>query len=196
MADGIPASGALTFQATRNGVRLGTHLLRFNRQDAALRVEITISYAVSLGFITAFRYELRAQEIWADGQLMSFQCTTNNNGRQEYAKGRREGELLMVEGTKAKPYEAPVGTILCTHWNKAQLSGPSVNPQDGSLLMFASSSLGRAVVADSAGVKHACERFRMDGKNAIDLWYDDQGVWLALQAKAEDGSNIVYTRQG
>jgi len=193
---GIPTSQALAFRAVRNGTRLGTHTVRFVRSDRALNVEIAIDYTVKIGLFTVFRYTLRAQECWQNGELISFDCTTNNNGKQEFARAAREDAALMVEGTRARRYSAPEGAILCSHWNKTQLAVPTINPQDGSLLNFVVSSRGKAVVANSAGRKHDCERFHMLGPNPIDLWYDDSGVWLALQAKAQDGSSITYTRQG
>ncbi len=193
---GVPASGALNFQASRNGMRIGDHLIRFHRVGDTMTVASTVSYSVSAGFLTAFQSTLRAQESWEGGMLASFQCTAVTNGRQEYARGARENGVLMVQGTAAPRYAAPDGTVLCAMWNRTQLTVPSINPQDGTLLRFVTTPLGRSEQADSAGVRHGCDGFHMEGPNPVDVWYDDSDLWLALQAKAPDGSVILYKRQG
>lgn len=189
---GIPPSRILAFKAMRNGSELGSHAIRFTASPDELRVEIEIDYAVKLGFITAFRYRLRAQEIWRDGVPVQLRADTNNNGKPEFMQASRTSEGLVVEGTRPKRYVAPAGTVLCAHWNRAQLSVPSINPQDGSLLRFTVTNRGPAKVADTAGQLRACTRHAMVGANSIDLWYDADDIWTALQATAPDGSTIVY----
>ncbi len=193
---GIPASGRLDFIAYRNVTKFGTHGLRFTRADDALTVDINIAYSVKLGFVTVFRYELLAQERWLNGETISIKAKTNNNGTTEFAAATREGAALMAEGTRAKRYAAPPGALLCAHWNMAQLQHPSINPQDGSLLRFTVTPRGPAMVPDSLGKMHGCARYDMAGENNIDLWYDAAGLWVALQAKAPDGSLITYKLAG
>ncbi len=188
----IPATGRLSFIATRNRARLGTHEVTFRQDGDRLTVGIAIDYAVKLGFITVFRYRLRATELWEGGVLAQIRSDTDNNGKAAFMRADRTGEALSVTGSGTRPYTAPAGAMLCSHWNRAQLAAPMINPQDGTLLRFAVSSRGPARVADTAGRMHAAERFKMAAKHSLDLWYGTNGQWVALQGEAEDGSVVVY----
>jgi hypothetical protein len=192
MPTGVPASRRLSFLATRNGARLGTHEVNFRPEGDRLTVGIAIDYAVKLGFITVFRYRLRATEIWEGGVLMSVRSQTDNNGKPAFMRADRLHGTLAVTGSNTQPYGAPAGTMLCSHWNRAQLDVPMINPQDGTLLRFVVSPKGPARVADAAGRIRPAERFGLAAKHALDLWYDQAGQWVALQGQAEDGSVVVY----
>jgi hypothetical protein len=191
---GIPASRKLSFRALRNGSTLGTHELTFTGDAASLTVDIAVDYAVKLGFITVFRYRLRGREIWSDGRLMSVTVDTNDNGKPAFMRLARETDGMMVEGSGAKRYRAPDHVHVATHWKKAPLEGPVINPQNGELLQCTVVSCGPARVADSAGRLHDAERFALKGSMPLDLWYDSNDLWVALQAKVRDGSTVSYLR--
>ena len=117
---------------------------------------------------------------------------TDNNGKAEFMRADRIDGALIVEGSGTARYHAPPGAMLCSHWNPAQLDGPMINPQDGTLLNFTISAKGPARVADTAGRTREAQRFSLEGAHSLDLWYDTQGIWTALQGAAEDGSVIIY----
>ena len=104
----------------------------------------------------------------------------------------REGEALIVEGSKARRARAPRETSIATHWNIAQLDGPMINPQDGSLMRFSVKSMGLSKLMDAKGAPRTARRYALSGKNPLELWYEDPGVWVGLRAKAFDGSVISY----
>ena len=189
---GIPATQRLSFLARRNGTRLGTHNVTFRRDGDRLGVDIAVDYTVKLTFITAYRYRLRATEQWEQGVLTSMRARTDNNGKAEFMRADRIDGALIVEGSGTARYHAPPGAMLCSHWNPAQLDGPMINPQDGTLLNFTISAKGPARVADTAGRTREAQRFSLEGAHSLDLWYDTQGIWTALQGAAEDGSVIIY----
>lgn len=190
--DSIPASGRLLFTALRNGSKLGTHSVTFHRDGDSLTTDIAIDYAVKLGFITVFRYTLRGRESWSGGILTAARADTDNNGTPEFMRARRDGDGLLIEGSQTKPYRAPPGSLIATHWNKAQLGAAMINPQDGSLLRFTVKERGPARVADSAGRHHTADGFTLSGPADLDLWYGTDGLWRSLRAKAADKSVISY----
>jgi hypothetical protein len=63
----------------------------------------------------------------------------------------RDGDALIMQGSKTRRVPAPQGSLLATHWNITQLDGPMINPQDGSLLRFSVKALGDAKIADATG---------------------------------------------
>lgn len=189
---GIPPSGRLLFTALRNGSRLGTHSVSFARGTDALVVEIAVDYAVKLGFVTVFRYTLRGRETWVGGMLASATADTDNNGTPDFMRARRDGDALLVEGSRTKPYRSPPGALVASHWNQGQLQVPLVNPQDGGLIRFTAEPRGSAKVADSSGKRHDAARFHLAGSAPLDLWYGADGVWRSLQATVADKSVITY----
>jgi len=199
---GIPPSGRLAFKALRNKSPIGTHHLTFAREGDALTVNIAVDFLVKIGFIPVFRYKLRCVESWQGGVLISVRAKTDNNGTADWMRADLDGDALLVEGSKvegsraegskAARYRAPVGAIIASHWNQAQLDAPMINPQDGSLLRYAVAPRGPARIVDSTGKIRATHRFALTGANPLDLWYDADGLWTALQAKAADGSTIGY----
>ena len=152
-----------------------------------------MDYAVKLGPVSLFRYKLRGREIWSDGRLGSAHVQTDNNGKQDYMRAVREGEALIVEGSKARRARAPRETSIATHWNISQLDGPMINPQNGSLMRFSVKSMGLSKLMDAKGSPRTARRFALSGKNPLELWYEDPGVWVGLRARAFDGSLISYT---
>jgi len=189
---GIPASGRLAFLAWRGSSQLGEHRLTFSTRDGVLTVEIAVDYAVKLGFITVFRYALRGRETWSDGVLQAAQATTDNNGKKEFMRAMRDGASLMVEGTAARRYTAPEGSLIASHWNRAQLDAPMINPQDGTLLRFAVTPGATMKVRDSAGGIRMARHYSLAGADPLELWYDADDIWTSLRAKVRDGSTIVY----
>jgi len=74
-----------------------------------------------------------------------------------------------------------------------QLAGPLINPQDGAILRYAVSRRGRSPVRDAAGRVKDAERYVLTGDPPpLELWYDSDGIWSSLRAKAVDGSTIAY----
>jgi hypothetical protein len=190
---GIPASRRLELAAFRNGAPLGRHAVAFSEHDGALVVDISIDYTVKFGPITFFRYKLRGHETWINGALASASARTDSNGKSEFMRLQRDGDALIVEGSKTRRARLSQNCLVATHWNIAQLDGPMINPQDGSLLRFSVEARGPSKLVDAAGVARVARRYALKGVNPLELWYEDSGAWVGLRAKAFDGSVISYT---
>ena len=155
-------------------------------------MDISVDYAVKFGPLSFFRYKLRGRETWSNGVLTSARAQTDNNGKREYMSADRDGEALIVEGSKARRARAPCDCLIATHWNIAQLDGPMINPQDGTLLRFSVKAMGLSKLIDAKGAARIAKRYALNGKNPLELWYEDPGTWVGLRAKAFDGSVISY----
>jgi len=191
---GVPTTGRLEFLVFRNGKPLGRHEIRFSDRNGDLLADISVDYVVKLGPVNLFRYKLRGRETWSDGRLASAHVQTDNNGKQEYLSAIREGEALIVEGRRARRARPPRGSLIATHWNIAQLDGPMINPQDGSLMRFSVKTMGLSTLMGAkGGAARTAKRYGLSGQNPMELWYEDPGLWVGLRAKAFDGSIISYT---
>jgi hypothetical protein len=147
---------------------------------------------VKLGFITVFRYRLHGLETWSDGVLKAGQATTDNNGKKEFMRAMRDGASLMVEGSAARRYTAPEGALIASHWNRAQLDAPMINPQDGTLLRYVVTPGAIVKVKDSGGGIRMARHYSLAGAASLELWCDADGIGTSLRAKVRDGSTIVY----
>ena len=191
-ATGMPTSRRLEFLVFRNGNPLGRHAISFSDRNGDLLVDISVDYTVKFGPLSFFRYKLRGRETWSNGVLASAQAQTDNNGKREYMSADRDGEALIVEGSKARRARAPCDCLIATHWNIAQLDGPMINPQDGSLLRFSVKTRGLSKLIDARGAARSARRYALNGESPLELWYEDPGIWVGLRAKAFDGSVISY----
>ena len=188
---GVPPSGSLSFDVFRKDSRIGTHRLTFQRAGSAMTVLIAADFRVGLGPLTLFKYSLRTTEHWQDGKLVAATSQTDDNGDAASMSARLEGDALAVVGSKSGGYVAPPGAMLGTHWNRAELQGPMINPENGELMHFAVADRGaQKIDVGDKPVVAAC--YALAGPATIDLWYDSRSVWSALRAVAKDGSTIEY----
>lgn len=190
----VPAADALSFRILREGARIGTHSLSFRKSGDALNVQVEVEIAVYFGPIRLFHYTHKNLECWRGGQLESMDAATDYDGTPAYAVLRREIGGMIAEGSRAPRYAAPANVLAATHWNKAELSVPMVNPENGMLLRPAISDLGTDNVALASGAKVAARHFTWRGEDSLDLWYGTDGSWTALTAVTKDGTRLVYER--
>ena len=183
----------LTFQVLRDGSDIGRHTVRFEPAGADFLVRIAVDIKVGLGPITFFRYSLRATERWHDALLIGAAGDTNDDGTKDFVKVTRQGAGLAVAGSAGPAYTAAAPSICATHWNRAELAAPMVNIQNGELLTFAVTSKGKEQIK-AQGRMISAEHYVLDGKNKLEIWYDDRNVWSALKAAGKDGSLIEYLR--
>jgi hypothetical protein len=187
---GRPQSGRLAFKAFRNGNPLGSHVLDFTSNGTALTVSIAVDYAVSFGPVTVFRYKLRAVEQWAGDRLEQVRSQVDNDGHAAFMNADRDGDSLLVDGSKSGKYRAPAGAIAASHWNRREVEGPMINPENGELLTF-SVAESQSTLPSGAAFGHGLH-YALTGPSTIDLWYGGDDIWTALRAVAPDGSIITY----
>jgi hypothetical protein len=188
---GVPPNGQLLFNVFRNDSQIGTHRVTFQTAGSALTVRIAVDFKVGLGPIALFRYTMDTTEQWQGGRLVSATSTVDNDGKPESMSAKLQGDALAVQGSKSGDYVAPPGAILATHWNRAELKGPMINPENGELMHFTIVDKGsdQIKVGESS---IAATHYALTGPATIDLWYDKASVWSGLRAVATDNSTIDY----
>jgi len=184
----------LSFRVLRGGSVIGTHAVRFSATADALTVTVAVDLAVKFGPIRLFHYKHDTIERWKGGIFESLDSKTDHDGTAHFSTVRREASGLAVEGSKGPRYIAPANALPATHWNRAELSGAMINPENGALLTPRITDKGRTSVALASGATIPARQFDWRGQDNMDLWYDDKDAWAALSAAAEDGSRLVYER--
>lgn len=195
----VPPGNRLDFTILRAGATVGSHALRFARQGAALQITSDVSIVIYLGPIPVYRYTHHVDETWdvaADGSgaLTHATAATNDDGAKHFMRARATPHGLAVEGDQGGSYTAPPGTLIATHWNRAELDGPMVNPQGGKLLAPDVTRGKLAPVKLANGQSVEAHRYALTGDATLDLWYDLAAQWTATRFVASDDSVVLYRR--
>jgi len=190
----VPPAKPLTFNIICDKAAVGLHMLAFETNGDDLTVTISVEVLVKLGPIPLFRYRHHNVERWRGTTYLGNDATTYDNGTTLSMSSRLDGNNLIVEGTRAKRYVAPPGTIGATHWNKHQLDGPMLNTQDGVLLRPKVTPGPRSMVNTASGTPIPATLFSLTGDLKLDLWYDDADQWAALRFFAPGGAVVDYEK--
>jgi hypothetical protein len=189
----LPASGRLAFEIRRNGQPIGRERLDFRNEGDLLTVAFEVDMQVKLGPVPLFTYRHEGTERWRDGRFESLETRTTTNGAAERLSAKRTEAGIAVNATKHQ-FTAPGAAAPLTHWNRLALSGPLFNPQTGALFRVNVRRGEEAATTLAKGLKVPAERYAFSGEFDLVDWYDVDGVWAALRAKAKDGSTIDYRR--
>jgi len=191
----VPGGGKLGFDVLRGSRKLGEHNLVFRNQGGELVVDVTVDLAFRIGPITLFRYTHQNTERWSGGQVSGLSSRTLDNGKRLRVIANRQAGALVVEPAGRPRYTAPESALPATHWNRRQLDGPWINPQDGELMRPTITPRGPGTIrtADGAPLKARC--FAVSGPAQFDLWYDGEGAWAGLNF-VKGGAEIRYLRRG
>lgn len=189
---GVPETGVLAYEITRKGKRLGFQTLDFTTlENGDLQVDVHIEIDFKI-IIPLFRYTHDNREIWRDGRMMSLSSRTDNNGDDEFADLRVEGDSLIGDGTK---YEGNLeaGLMSTSYFNPNFIRQTAlVSSQDARRLDIQVEEIGRETVALETGTVEAT-RFRLTGKLRIDIWYTDDGRWV--KSAFTRGGNTLVIKQ-
>jgi hypothetical protein len=181
----------LTFSVWRDAQQIGRHSLLFRGDERDLQVEIEAAMAVRLGPLTLFQYHHQATEVWRGGDFLALTSRTVTNGRREQLSAtasRRSVTVATLSGVR----ELPADTLPLTHWNARVLEGRLFNPQTGAVMRESVARRAGQVLRKSDGRLLPSTAYVLTGDAELTDWYDTNGVWAALRAKASDGSFIDY----
>ena len=184
----------LRFEVLRNGSNIGYHEIKFRQNGMVLEAEITVDIAVRLGPITLFRYGLKAREVWQEGQFLSLESETNDDGTRYRVRAIRTPEHVAVEVSGAPSQMFAPTTLPLTHWSDQCMERPLFNPQDGQAIASTVVPRGEEPVQLADRRVIPASRYSLVGETNLDDFYDHSRNWAALIAPATDGSRIEYRR--
>lgn len=187
-----PQTRDIAFDVIRAGDRIGTHLVRLTTEGTRTKAEIEIDLAVSIAFITVYRYTHRNTEIWENGQLLSLTSATDDNGDRYYVRAHREGEGLRIEST-AFDGVVPGPLVPTSYWADVFVRQPRLlNSQTGALLPVTIAPAGEEdILAGGRSVR--ATRYVVDGDLRKEIWYDAQGEWVKTRFEI-GGTPVEYER--
>lgn len=180
----------IQFDVERDGKVVGRHIVTFSRTSEGIRAESRADVQVELLFLTAYRFRYQARELWSGGELKFVEASTNDNGDYTHVQAVRDAAGLEISSPRGT-YEAP--PILPTsHWNAALLKGGRfLNTMTGELIDIRVFDQGLDTVATRHGSLRA-RHYVYSGDLNGEIWFDDDGRWVKLRFRANDGSIIDY----
>lgn len=191
---GLEARDNLSFRVLRDGAPIGHHKIAFEQIGDELHVDVDVELEINLAFITLFRYEHRAKEVWRGGRLISLDTSTNDDGEKYTVSARSTDEGLIVEGADGR-FIAPANILPTTYWHPDTVDqNLLLDTQHGRLLSVSATPKGVDVI-NAAQEQLPAQRFTLDGDLDVDLWYDPTGDWMKI-AFSVRGSEIDYVPVG
>jgi len=194
--EAMPPMEILRFAITRNGSRIGRHVVQLDQQGGVVTARIAVEVAVSIGPIVVYRYTLGATETWRDGRFATFQSDCDDNGTKLFVRARAGADGVEVATQAVSRVVLRADTIPMTHWNRAILRAPLFEARDGAPARPKVTPRGAEAVALADGRTIPAERFSLTGDIELDEWYDADGRWVAMRTTGRDGSIIEYRRLG
>ena len=195
LAQALPPRRPVQFEVWRRGHRIGAHSVGFQGDGQDFTVAIDAELLVKIGPLPVFRYHHLASEVWRGGRFARFESHTTTNGSEVHVSALRSGDGVVVNTSTGQVLHAPAGARPLTHWNAAVLDGPVINPQNGQLPHERVTRTSGDTVQLADGRKVPATRYAVTGDATLTDWYDADGLWTALKAKAPDGSLIDYRRE-
>jgi len=180
---------SIEFSIVRNGSRVGSHNVTFERKDDALSVVTNFQLEVGALFMTFFELSYRSEALWRNGQLVSLFARTERNGDVSTVKAAFANGLLRGQGPNGS-FSAPLGVYPTNHWNAGVRSSTQlINTITGRVSDVRLVPVGVEQIQTERGLVDAT-RYKYDGAIENEVWYDSQGRWVRMQFPGGDGSLV------
>ena len=180
------------YSITRNGDRIGTHHVSFDRTGDRMTVQHDLSIRVTVLSLEAYRYDLRARETWSGERLVGFHSSTYKNGDSLQVFARAGSSGIRIRGGEGARSTAPGAAIPADpHWNVLNASRTHmIEAEDGTVRRVEVSGPHRAAVR-VRGQRIVAERYDVRGDHEASLWYNEEGFLVKKRLRASDGSTVM-----
>lgn len=183
------------FDVYLDKAKMGTHTFVL---DGNNMMTSTAKFKVDVLFFNAYSYHHVAKEQWHDGCLNALEAETTENKIQTKVLGQLQGELFNVTANNSKTQALPACLMTFAYWNpKILTQAKLLNPQNAEYLTTKIKQMGAENI-DVKGVEMKAEHYSLQGLSAgkiklnIDLWYDQNKNWVALQSTTPEGYKVIY----
>jgi hypothetical protein len=183
-----------TFDVYLDKSKMGTHTYSLNKQSELLS---RAKFKVKLLFIDAYSYDHTSKEAWENGCLSTIEATTKENKITTKVAGKQTGNQFEIYNG-AKNQILPDCVMTFAYWNpKILTQNQLLNPQNAEYLKTNIKLIGTENI-EVQGNNVAASRYQLQGisedkiKLNIDLWYDQDNNWVALQSTTPEGYKVIY----
>lgn len=189
------ASKTLEYTVLRDGKPIGTHAYTIDTNGADTHVQVSTDIQVKVLFITAYKFKHASEEMWSNGQLVSLNSTTDDDGTDKALTAKAEnGKITLdsiVKGQDRRQFAA-AAAIPASLWNRAIVTQSSiVNTLDGKLMKVDVADAGTEQI-DAGGSKITAQHYKISGELTRDVWFDDAGRLVRVSFPDKTSTEIVY----
>ena len=182
------------FDVFLDKTKMGTHTFTLSESN---QMTSRAKFNVKVLFINAYNYNHVSKEQWKDGCLTSIDADTTEKKVVSKVTGKLEGEQFNItSGTQTQNLPACVMTF--AYWNPKTLTQSKLlNPQNAEYLDTKIKQIGIETI-DVKGKPTETAHYVLQGlsegktKLNIDLWYDQNKNWVALQSTTPEGYKVIY----
>lgn len=186
-----PSAGSINFAVMRNGAQIGTNRIKVARDGPDTTVQSVTHVAVSIGFLTLYKYDQTETERWVDGRFVAMNSKTDDNGTEHNASASAKDGKIVIHGDD-KLSEAPPTAVPLSVWNPAVVdSGVAFDPKDGSVEPLKVVDRGEEKIVIQ-GKPRPTHHYELVTVYPQDVWYDDNRQLVQVELKGSDGSTIRY----
>ncbi len=186
----FPADGTLDFLVLRHGVAIGTHRIRFARENGRFLVRSDVEIEIVLPGAPPARYTHHAEEIWVAGWLHSVVSDTDDDGRRHRLRAERRNGIFQgaIDGAA---FTVSGYIIPSSLWHRdTPISEALFDTADARMKRVRARLIGRDWVPGPNGRVEA-KRYELLGEWRRELWYDLDCNLVRAAWRARDGSRIV-----
>ena len=174
--------------------KIGQHTFNL---DNANELTSKAKFNVKVLFINAYQYDHKAVEKWQGDCLSSLEAHTFENKVITDVKGKLTESNFVVDDGKNKQ-SLPSCSMTFAYWNPKILTQTKLlNPQNAEWLDTKFTKLGSETI-EVKGKNIEATHYKLDGslvgknKLKIQLWYNANNDWVALQSITPEGYIINY----
>jgi hypothetical protein len=173
---------------------IGFHNFHLSTSGDTRKLRGEARFSVKLLGFTVYDYIHENLELWQHDCLQQIEASTDDNGKELFVRGSRNGEQLLLESHAGS--SGMYGCVMSfAYWNPQILSQQQLlNPQTGEYLEVHVEPLGeKTLQLQGREVPSLHYRLRTE-ENEIELWYSTNRDWLALSSTTSGGRQLHYRR--
>jgi hypothetical protein len=171
---------------------IGFHRFQLTDMGERREVETEAEFRVKFLFFNAYRYTHENTETWAGDCLERIESRTDANGQPYSVLGLRAEDEFFVSSNETK-MALPDCVMTFAYWDPRFLTQSRLlNTQTGEYLEVSVDFAGQEKIAVQ-DVTVAAYRYSLTAEDIdLDLWYSEDGKWLALESITEGGRKLRY----
>lgn len=185
----------LNYTVLRDGKPIGSHAVSIDTKGQMTQVSIDTDIEVKVLFVTAYKFKHKSKELWTNGQLMTLNSTTDDDGTNKKLTVRATKDTMTVDSIvkgQDRRQNADPATIPASLWNAETVKqNVLLNTLDGQVMKVDVKAMGAENV-DAGGQSVTAQRYAISGELTRDVWFDDEGRLVRMRFPDKTNTEIVY----
>ncbi len=174
---------------------IGRQRFDVSSEGERTQVRVDAQFKVTFLYITVYTYRHTNVETWEGACLREIRAETDDNGDSFFVNGpSRNGRLYVSTQDGDWSGDGCIKTF--AYWNAGWITGERLlNSQTGELQPVSLRVVGEESIPVLGVQTRTTHRRIVTDKFAVDLWYDLDGRWVALQSTSKKGDTLRYMLQ-